>query len=160
VAGGADVETVLKVVASLLALPVVALVALWVYVIAEALFYQGILGRVLERDLGFREGSASLPVAGPQGYISAVAIISVADGGVFAQAGFRAGDVLPEKSHTDLFKLLHRHRGRVAELAVVDGGPGPPFRERQRRVIRFAVPLRVEGQSQGGSRGQGGSRAG
>ena len=124
--------------------------------IGEAVYYEGLLARALQRDLKFRVGSACLPVERPDGkpvhlwqfllgdpaYIKSVAIESVAAGGLLEQAGFSKGDVLPDVTATDLFKLLHRHRGRVAELAVVDGGPGRPFCQRPRRFLRVAVPSR------------------
>ena len=117
--------------------------ALVTYIAGVVLYYQGLLAPALERDLGFKTGSASMPDdQSAHGYISAVAINSVVGGGVFQRAGFRGGDVLPDVSYTWLFKSLHRHRGRVAELAVVDGGPGPRFHYRSRKVIRFAVPTR------------------
>jgi hypothetical protein len=116
--------------------------ALAAYIVGEALYYQVHLAPALERDLGFRHGTACLPDGGVRGYVAAVAIDSVADGGVFQQAGFRGGDVLPNVSYSYLFKTLHRHRGQTAELAVVDGGPGPSFHYRTRRVIRFTVPPR------------------
>jgi hypothetical protein len=112
--------------------------AVAIYIIAQAYYYQGRVGPTLERELGFQHGAAYLRNGGQTQ--SAVAIVAVADNGVFAQAGFRAGDVLPGISFTELFKLLHRHRGRVTELAVVDGGEGPDFHERPRRVLRFVVP--------------------
>lgn len=112
------------------------------YIAIDSYYYQVRLGPSLKRDLGFCEGAAYLQVN--RSLHSAVAITQVDEDGVFSRAGFRAGDVLPDLSHTALFKLLHRHRGRVAELAVVDGGEGPPFSKRPRRVIRFAVPLATE----------------
>ena len=115
---------------------VVALLAANVF--AAAAYYQGLLKPGLERDLGFTEGAAYLWVAGRTH--SAVAVESVTPGGVFDSAGLRAGDVVPGLSHTDLFRYLHRHRGRVAELAVVAGGPGRPFHERPRRVLSVRVP--------------------
>ena len=114
--------------------------ALSAYIVAEACYYQVWLGRALERDLGFRDGSAYVRVG--RRLNSAVALGSVAEGGVLAQAGFRAGDVVPDLSHSGLFRLLHRHRGREVELAVVDGGEGPAFSQRPKRVLRFAVPGR------------------
>ncbi len=121
---------------------VVAAVALLAAcIVAAGMYYQGVLGPALERDLGFTDGAAYLAVG--RRLHSALALAAVAPGGVFDRAGFRAGDVLPGVSHTDLFRLLHRSRGRVAELAVVDGGAGPPFGERPPRVIRFEVPRRV-----------------
>lgn len=135
-------ETALTVVLGIFAAIGVLAFVLATYILGQALYYQMLLAPGLERDLGFKRGSASMPDdESAHGYISAVAIDSVADGGVFG-AGFRGGDVLPDVSHTDLFKSLHRRRGRTAELAVVDGGPGPRFHYRARRMIRFTVPPR------------------
>src|SRR5262249_14994481 len=110
-----------------------------IYVAGEAWYYQVLLAPAFERGLGFPYATTcrttSRPAEGARGYISASSIHSIADGGVFARAGFRAGDVLPEVDKTDLCKQLHRYRGRETELAVVDGGPGPPFHWRPRRVI-------------------------
>ncbi len=119
---------------------VVALVCWCAYIFVEGTYYQGILGPALERDLGFHEGAAYLCVG--RRTHSAVAIKTIVEDGIFAKAGFVAGDVLPGLSHTDLFKRLHRHRGRVVEFTVVDGGEGPPFYERPKRVLKFAVPVR------------------
>jgi hypothetical protein len=133
------VETLVQIVGALFLL----LVLLVAYVAVEAFYYQVCLGPALERDLGFHEGSAYLFFVGRLPH-SAVAIQKVVEGGVFARAGFRVGDVLPAMSHTALFKRLHRHRGRVAELTVVDGGEGPPFCERPKRLLKFVVPSRRE----------------
>jgi hypothetical protein len=135
-------ETVLMVVLDIFAAFGALSFAFAAYIVGQGFYYQGVLGPGLERELGFTHGIARLPSDGIRGYISAVAIESVADGGVFQQAGFRGGDVFPDISNTDLFKSLHRHRGRMTELAVVDGGPGPIFHDRERRVIRLAVPPR------------------
>ena len=70
----------------------------------QALTYQTLFGPNLERDLGFREGKSILPGSSLLGYASAVAVTSVTDDGLFAAAGIRAGDVLPDESHTSLFK--------------------------------------------------------
>jgi hypothetical protein len=117
--------------------------ALVAYIVAEALYYQVFLAPTLERDLGFRHGTACVPdPLGTRVYISAPAIRSVVYGGVFDRAGIRAGDVLPDLSNTGLFKRLHRHRGRTTELAVVDGGPGPAFSWRPRRLVQVTIPPR------------------
>jgi hypothetical protein len=132
------VQLALDLVANLCLFGFLAFVLFGIYTSVEAYYYQVRLRPALERDMGFREGTATLWVG--RSYHSAVAIESVANGGVFARAGFRAGDVLPDVSHTDLFKLLHRCRGRAAELTVVDGGDGPPFDKRPRRLVRILVP--------------------
>ena len=62
-----------------------------------------------------------------------MSIMSLDEGGVIERAGFRVGDVLPDVSEIGLYRLLRSRRGQVAELSVVDGGPGPPFLERHRR---------------------------
>jgi hypothetical protein len=117
-----------------------AISLLSLYIVVEALYYQVLLGRDLERDLGFHDGADYIF---PNGHMhSAVKVAALVPGGVFEHAGFRVGNVFPGLSHTGLFRLLHRHRGREAELTIVDGGPGPPFYERPTRVIRFAVPPR------------------
>ncbi|MDA0832106.1 MAG: hypothetical protein O2955_08335 [Planctomycetota bacterium] len=108
------------------------------YTAANAFYYQGLLGPVLERDLGFRHGACYYRVKGRQ--CSAVAFRAIDDGGILACAGFRTSDVIPRLSLTDLFRLLHSHRGREVELTVVEGGDGLALEQRPRRVLRFVVP--------------------
>ncbi len=138
-------ETLLLVVEYFVAGFGVLILVLTLYIIVTAYYYQVLRGPVLERELGFRHGSAYLPDHNVQGYISAVCVDHVVDDGVFAQAGFRSGDVLPDVSLTGFFKRLHHHRGSHVEFAVVDGGDGPPFRLRPRRVMGFAVPPACQG---------------
>jgi len=109
------------------------------YFLAYSFYYQVLLGPVLQRDLGFREGARYFSVQGR--LCSAVAIEAIVPGGIMACAGFRAGDLFPGLSHTSIFKLLHRHRGREVELKVVDGGDGPYLEERPSRVLKVTVPL-------------------
>jgi hypothetical protein len=110
-------------------------------VIVEAFYYQLILGPRYRRVLGFTEGSAYLQTyAHPLVPAAAVSIVGLAGDGIFARAGFRVGDVLPSVSYTSLFKMLHKHRGRWAELTVADGGKGCLVTERPTRIVRFQVP--------------------
>ena len=134
--------SLLATVLNLFALLGVAVAFLTTWVVAEAVIYQGLFRPGLERDLGFQEGTAILPGSGLRGYTSAVSIGRVTEDGVFARAGLNAGDVLPDETHSSLFKKLHRHRGRAAELSVVEGGAGPPSPERPRRLIQINVPRR------------------
>ncbi len=120
----------------------VAVAILSAWIVFEAVVYQRVIRPGLERDLGFKEGTAILPSDGRRGYISAVAIVDLAQGGNLAKAGVSVGDVLPDESHTGLLKKLHRHRGRAVGLSVVEGGAGPPFAERPRRLIEVIVPPR------------------
>jgi hypothetical protein len=136
----------LGVVAILPVWPLIALAIIltWViYIFGTGKYYQGYQGPSLERSLGFEHGK--LYRRGGRVLESALAIQSVVEGGVLARAGFQANDVLPQWSCTDFFRYLHRNRGHVVELEVVDGGSeGPPFRDRPRRTLRFAVPMVAE----------------
>src|SRR5947208_1377742 len=85
----------------------VAAAILSAWVVFEVVVYQGVLRPGLERDLGFKEGTAILPGEGRRGYISAVSIEDVVEGGKLSEAGVNARDVLPDESHTSLFKKLH-----------------------------------------------------
>ncbi len=124
----------------LLALLIVAWVMFSLYFVAASIYYVALRGRALEKELGFSYGSACLPSSGLAGYTSSLALVSVVDDGIFDRAGFRQGDVLPDESVIGFFRTLHRRCNQVTELAVVDGGPGPPFHGRPRRMIRFVVP--------------------
>jgi hypothetical protein len=115
-------------------------IVLMPYLIAKSSYYEVIVGPYVARKLGFGLREEYISVG--QRLHSALAIGSIIPDGVFDRAGFRVGDVLPGMGYDDLFGLLQRCRGRVAELTVVDGGQGPPFWERPHRVIRFDVPLR------------------
>jgi len=99
--GGANMDALLGIVWAL----VLLLVA---HVVVEAYYYQARLGPPWSATW------ASAPAA-PTSASAAAALggrrRSGRRGGVFAQAGLRAGDVLPGVSRTDLFKLLHRHAG-------------------------------------------------
>src|SRR5262245_7588666 len=112
------------------------------YLLLAMCYFQTCLGRSLERSLGFRLGKQHLHVGRRRHF--AVAIRWIAADGAFARAGFREDDVLPGISFTDFFRRLHSHRGRVVELAVVDGGEGPPLDKRPQRVVRIGVPSIAE----------------
>ena len=124
-----------------------AIIGTWViYIVATAMYYQSYQGRSLERGLGFEHGK--LYRRGGRAWESAVAIRTVVEGGVLANAGFQTNDVLPDWSGTEFIRLLHRNRGHVVELEVVDGGcEGPSFHSRPRRTLRFAVPTAAEASS-------------
>jgi hypothetical protein len=110
----------------------------FIYTIVTSYYYQYLLGRQLEDELGFKDGAAYIRVG--RRTHSAVCLTDITPDGVFHRAGLRAGNVVPELSHTDLFRYLHRNRGKTIDLVVVDGGPGPPFYERQQRAVRILVP--------------------
>ena len=122
--------------------------ALAVFTMVQAWYYLGHRKTELERDLGFRDGSACHVVDGK--YESTVAIDAVEEGRPFALAGVCSGDVVPDLSHIGLFRLLHRRRGSIAELAVADGGEGPPFHQRPSRVIKINVPPACATRPRGG----------
>ncbi len=110
------------------------------YWIMEACYYQGRLARQLEKDLGFEIDSEYLNVPGSIFPHDVIRIWKLTEGGIFSQAGFRVGQVLPGFGLTEFYKLLHRGRGKQVQIEVAEGGEGPPFVDRPRQAIRFLVP--------------------
>jgi hypothetical protein len=96
---------------------------LFIYTVAASYYYQCLLGQRLEKELGFKDGAAYIQVG--RRMHAAVCLNDVTPDGVFHRAGLRTGNVVPQLSHTDLFRCLHRNRGKTIDLVVVDGGPGP-----------------------------------
>ena len=117
-----------------------AWIGLIVILLLASLYYCLLKGAPLQRELGFRTGTACLTASSFMGYIKALRIEEIADDGVFERAGFRVGDVLPDYSEIGLFQLLDRSRGRTIAIKVVNGGLGPPYVKRQRRIIQLTVP--------------------
>ena len=119
-----------------------AIVLVWLTcTVASAYWYQCLQGRRLERELGFTHGK--LYRRGTTQ--SALAVRSVVQEGIFAKAGFQRDDVLPDWSITGFFRYLHRNRGQVVTLEVVDGDvDGPPFRSRPRKTRQVAIPERLQ----------------
>jgi hypothetical protein len=109
-----------------------------VYIIVEAFYYQEHLGKLLERDLGFRHGSPYVRCSGSA--CEVLTLEAITPGRIFDQAGFREGDIVKGLSITGFFKLLHKNRGKVVTVCVIDGGDGPPLEERPERLITFSVP--------------------
>ena len=117
----------------------VAFVLLCARIIIEAYYYQGHRAKRLERDLGFEHGSA-YPRCNGRIHLGVLTIRRLEPGGIFERAGFREGDILPWLTITELFKLLHRNRGREVEVHVIDGGNGPRLAARPERLIRISLP--------------------
>jgi hypothetical protein len=132
-------EAILSIVGWMLLFAIVAFTLLSAVIVVEAYYYQGRRAEELERDLGFHRGSA-YPRCRGRWNLGVVSIRSLTPGGVFERAGFQEGDLLPDLSLTELFKLLHRKRGREVELVVVEGGDGPPLSERPSRTVQIVVP--------------------
>ena len=115
-----------------------ALVAFSVSVVTEALYYQGQLAEALQQDLGFTHATPYIR----SGWRTADVLVvgALIPGGVFDRVGFRVGDIIHGPSITGLYKMLHRGRGSVVRLTVLQGGDGPPLNQRPRRVIAVPVP--------------------
>ena len=96
----------------------------------------------LERDLGFRVGTPYYNISGTETEVMDVQ--SVQPGGVFAKAGFKAGDIFLDFRSNNSINELHRHleasRGKTITLRVVPGGNGLPPAQRPIRSITFKVP--------------------
>jgi hypothetical protein len=120
---------------------VAALVAVAVFVTAQAWYYQLHVGRALDTDLGFTHGSPYVRCGESEREV--FTIHSVQPDGVFAQAGFTNGDIVVGMSITQFYRTLHHRRGEEVTVSVVDGGDGPALSERRVRQLRFRVPPSV-----------------
>lgn len=109
-----------------------------VYISVEAWYYQLRLGEGLRRDLGFEHASPHIRCG--RRWVEVVTIASLVPDGVFAQAGFRAGDIIKGPSISGLYKLLHRSRGGEARLTIIEGGNGLPLDQRPERELTVWVP--------------------
>jgi hypothetical protein len=132
----------LEALAVLAALGFVALIALSVYVVVEAYYYQGRLAEDLRRELGFAHCTPYVRCG--RWTHDVLTVTDVDPYGVFARAGFRDGDVIVGPSISGLYKLLHCGRGSKVRLKVVEGGDGPPLSKRPRREIIVRVPATSE----------------
>lgn len=115
-----------------------AFVVFGIYVTLEACYYQLWLGDRLRRELGFAHGSAYVRCG--RTWEGVVTIASLAPGGVFAQAGFREGDILKGLSFSGLYKILHRCRGSEIRLTVIEDGNDLPLGQRPERQITVYIP--------------------
>lgn len=112
--------------------------ALCTKIVIEALIYQGVIARELERDLGFQLASTYIRCG--ESAIGPLSITGIVPGGLFDQAGFLDGDIIIGQSTTGFFRLLHKNRGHTVNINVVDGGDGPILDERNEREILLTVP--------------------
>ena len=96
----------------------------------------------LQRDLGFRHGTPYYNINGKGTEVMDVAFVQ--PGGVFAKAGFKAGDIFIDlrsrNSINELYRLLEKSRGKSITFRVVPGGNGPALKQRPIRSITFTVP--------------------
>jgi hypothetical protein len=96
----------------------------------------------LQHDLGFHHGTPYYNINGTGTEV--INVSSVQRGGVFAQSGFKVGDVFLDfhsnNSINDLYAHLESSRGKTITLRVVSGGNGLPLAQRSVRSITFTVP--------------------
>jgi hypothetical protein len=128
----------LELLAALAILCSAALVTFAVYVASEAWRYQIRLGKDLRRDLGFEHATPYIRCG--RRTVDVLTVGALVAGGVFDRAGFRVGDIIEGLSITGLYKKLHCGRGSEVRLTVVEGGDGPPLKQRPRRVLAVTVP--------------------
>jgi hypothetical protein len=118
-----------------------ALVAIWVIHVFWSIWYWQIrIGQPLEKELGFRIGTPVIQEDGSSWPTEVLSIESLEWDGAFTKAGFQRGDVIRGVSLNELFKALHRGRGKSVTIRVVDGGDGPPLDQRAERTITITVP--------------------
>ena len=91
----------------------------------------------LQSDLGFYHGS---PVVRAGDRWREVLTLLPQPSGPFATVGVRDGDIVADYSVKRFYKLLEEYRGERVQFYVLNGGDGPPLKERARRVISIRVP--------------------
>ena len=108
-------------------------------IMREAYYYQCVLGKPLERELGFEHGSPYIH-SGDE-FIEVMAFENIKPGGIFDLAGIKKGDIpIDDLSITEFFRMLENARGTEVTITVVSGGDGPPLEERPARKVTFKVP--------------------
>jgi hypothetical protein len=100
----------------------------------------------LEQDLGFRVGTPYYTINGTDMEVMDVSFVQPS--GVFAKAGFKAGDIFLDFRSNNSINKLYQHleasRGKTIVLRVVPGGNGLPLAQRPGRSITFMVPLSAQ----------------
>lgn len=105
-----------------------------------AIYWQMILRRALNEDLGFQHGSPYVKL-GPSRIGTEVLVLEeVAPEGVVDRAGGKQGDIVLGFSTAELYRFLERSRGTKVSLRVVLGGDGPPLNMRPIRELSLQVP--------------------
>jgi hypothetical protein len=124
-----------------------ALIAVWVtYVFCAMWYWQMTVGEPIEREFGFRIGTPIIHEEGKSWPSEVVSIESLRWDGVLGRAGLLEGDIIRGLSVSEVYKVLHRGRGKQVTFEVVDGGHGPPIVQRNVRAITFSVPRSGEPQ--------------
>ena len=110
------------------------------YIALSSFYWEIVMGGPLEREFGFELGTPYIVEDGSSSLIEVLAIESVVPGGFFDQVGFKAGDIVRHQKLDDVFRTLHRSRGKSITIRIVDGGNGPPLDRRPERTLTFVVP--------------------
>ena len=93
----------------------------------------------LQSDLGFKDGSPYYKVGS---FREVMTLEEIEPNGIFAKAGVKNGDIVADESlwYTSFYRFLEAARGKTFVFSTVDGGDGPPLKERKVREIIVNVP--------------------
>lgn len=119
-------------------IPVLGLCGYGGWSLFESYRYQKQFGPALETELGFHLESP-LVQAGDKN--ERVNVIVPIPGGYMEKIGFLPGEIITSHSATEFYKMLHKERGRVMTVTVVNGGDGAPIEAREMRTKKFAIPV-------------------
>jgi hypothetical protein len=124
-----------------------ALIAVWViHALCASWYWQITVGRPIEREFGFRIGTPIIQEEGKSWPSEVVSVDSLRWDGILVRAGFREGDIIRGLSVSEVYKVLHRGRGKQVTLEAVDGGDGLPINQRKVRAIAINIPRGRESQ--------------
>lgn len=132
-----------KILATGAAIGFAAVVALIVFSMQRAHYYQSVVGSPLQRDLGFGHGS---PYVNFGDKSVEVFTLHPQTGGAMSAAGVRDSDIVLDHSITNFYRALHAHRGSTIAFRVTDGIDGVPLAQRPIRTVTLPIPAQRQNQ--------------
>ena len=119
-------------------------VAFVLWIIGQAVYWQGIVGSPIEKELGFTHGSPY--VRSGDRKFEVFTFEQVAPSGIFGRAGIRNGYIpvsVAGETHlgsTKFYRLLEASRGQTVEIKIVPGGDGDEIASRPVQSVTFEMP--------------------
>ena len=113
---------------------------LWIFYITEKdMAYNDTHGTLLRKDIGFKHGSPYIKLGDSNKEV--FTLHPIGKDSAMLKSDVKSGDIVYNYSSIiEFYKALEAHRGKTIKFPVVDGGDGPPLKDRQQRIIELNVP--------------------